>query len=143
MPYEYHLISCEFFTATNLNWKPLLAWDAHKQIVMDSLLFLHKDHRIVLYAFVIMPNHLHFIWQPYGIHTPKQNQHNFLKYTAQQIKFHLIKYSRAALAEYKVDAADREYQFWERNPLSIELYSEKVLLQKLHYLHRNPVKAGL
>lgn len=106
---------------------------------MKSLSFLQKDQRILLYAFVIMSNHLHFIWQPLGMHTPKQNQHNFLKYTAQQIKFHLLEHDKAELETYKVKAADREYQFWERNPLSIELYSEKVFLQKLNYIHQNPV----
>ena len=110
---------------------------------MESLTFLQKDQRILLYAFVLMPNHLHLIWQPLGRHTPKQNQHNFLKYTAQQIKFHLLEHDRAALENYKVQTSDREYQFWERNPLSIELYSEKVLVQKLNYLHHNPVKAQL
>ncbi len=40
-------------------------------------------------------------------------------------------------------AKDRDYQFWERNSLSIELRSAKVFIQKLEYLHNNPVKAGL
>ena len=132
-----------FFTATNLNWLPLLKPDSHKDIILNSLSFLQKDERITLYAFVIMPNHIHLIWQPYGEHLPKKIQHSFLKYTAQQIKFELLKNNPAELEPCKVDAADREYQFWERNPLSIELYQEKVFLQKLNYLHRNPVKAGL
>ncbi len=132
-----------FFTATNLNWLPLLKPDSHKKIIVESLYFLQKDKRIVLYAFVIMSNHIHLIWQPYGEHLPKRIQHSFLKYTAQQIKFNLLKNDRVELKRYKVDAADREYQLWERNSLSIELYHEKVFLQKLNYLHANPVKAGL
>jgi len=132
-----------FFTATNLNWQPLLYPDRQKRIILSSLQFLHSDQRITLYAFVIMSNHIHLIWQPYGDHEPKRIQHSFLKYTAQQIKFDLLKYNPLVLEEYKVTAIDREYQFWERNPLSIELYSEKVFLQKLHYVHANPVRAGL
>ena len=110
---------------------------------MNSLLFLKNDKRVIVYAFVIMANHIHLIWQPTGVHTPKQNQHNFLKFTAQMIKFHLLKNNLILLKDYRVNASDREYQFWERNPLSIELYSEKVFIQKLNYLHNNPVKAGL
>jgi putative transposase len=147
-----HLYNCSmktiihpasFFTATNLNWLPLLQNDQHKQIVLDSLLFLTTQKRVILYAFVIMYNHIHLIWQPAGEYLPKQIQHSFLKYTAQQIKFHLIANDRGSLAQYKVAAADREYQFWERNSLSIELYSEKMFLQKMNYIHNNPVKAGL
>ena len=47
------------------------------------------------------------------------------------------------LAEFLVNAKDRKYQFWERNPLSVEIWSEKVLLQKLKYMHENPVRAGI
>lgn len=132
-----------FFTATNLSCKHLLASDKHKQIIMNSLLFLKKNKRVIIYAFVIMANHIHLIWQPTGVHTPKQNQHNFLKYTAQMIKFNLLNSDLVLLSDYRVNAIDREFQFWERNSLSIELYSEKVFIQKLNYIHNNPVKAGL
>ena len=43
----------------------------------------------------------------------------------------------------KVKAKDRKYQIWKRNALSIDIYSEEVMLQKLNYTHLNPVKAGL
>ena len=47
------------------------------------------------------------------------------------------------LLQYVVNAKDRKYQFWERNALSVEIWSEEVFLQKLKYLHVNPVRAGL
>ena len=47
------------------------------------------------------------------------------------------------LNQYLVDAKDRKYQLWERNALSVDLWSEKVLIQKLRYIHENPVRAGL
>jgi REP element-mobilizing transposase RayT len=131
-----------FFTATILNWQPLLKPDKHKDIILKSLYFLKNDCRIFLYAFVIMPNHIHLIWQPCGEHLPKKIQHSFLKFTAQQIKFEIINTNSELQEQYKVNATDREYQFWERNPLSIELYHQRILLQKLNYLHNNPVKAG-
>jgi putative transposase len=39
-----------------------------------------------------------------------------------------------------VNAKDRKYQIWERNPLSIDIYSRDVLLQKLDYIHNNPLQ---
>jgi putative transposase len=133
----------QFFTATNLEWKKLLKPDKYKTIITDSLRFLVQDKRIILYAFVIMDNHLHLIWhiQP-GI-SADAVQRDFLKFTAQQIKKDLLKNHRDVLALFKVDAKDRQYQFWERNPLSIELRTDKVFQQKFDYLHNNPVKAGL
>ncbi len=47
------------------------------------------------------------------------------------------------IEQCRVNKADREYQVWKRKPLSIELRSESVFVQKLEYIHYNPVKAGL
>ena len=44
------------------------------------------------------------------------------------------------LIQLKVKAADRQQQVWERNSLSIELWSEKIFIQKLNYIHDNPVQ---
>ena len=55
----------------------------------------------------------------------------------------MIKNHAEDLKDFMVNAKDRKYQFWERNPLSVEIWSEKVLLQKLKYMHENPVRAGL
>jgi len=53
----------EFFTATCLNWQPLLDPDEHKDIILSSLKFLFKEDRIWLYGYVIMPNHIHLLWR--------------------------------------------------------------------------------
>jgi hypothetical protein len=66
-----------------------------------------------------------------------------LKYTAQQIKHDLQLNDPELLKNFFVGAADRAYQFWERNPLSIELRNHAVYRQKLDYIHLNPVRAGL
>ena len=55
----------------------------------------------------------------------------------------MIKNHAEDLKGFMVNAKDRKYQFWERNPLSVEIWSEKVMLQKLKYMHENPVRAGL
>ncbi|MCH5720508.1 REP-associated tyrosine transposase [Niabella hibiscisoli] len=133
----------QFFTATNLEWKPLLKTVAHKEIVISSLRFLVENKRIKLFAFVIMPNHLHLIWQMQPLIHPKHVQRDFLKYTAQQMKYHMQQHYPEMLQAFFVGAADRMYQFWERNPLSIELRSYTIFQQKLDYIHFNPVRAGL
>ena len=97
----------------------------------------------MLNAFVIMSNHIHFIWQPMFGFTPSGIQASFMKYTAQQLKGSLIKNDDAFLAEFKVNKYDRDYQIWKREPLSIELRTSEVFNQKLEYIHYNPVKAGL
>lgn len=132
-----------YFTATNLEWKKLLEPDKYKDIIIDSMRFLVQDKRVVIYGFVIMPNHMHLIWQMQAGRQRDHVQRDFLKHTAQEIKKDMRLTMPEELKSYLVNAKDREYQFWERNALSIEIWSEKVLIQKLNYIHENPVRAGL
>jgi REP element-mobilizing transposase RayT len=135
--FDYHP---QFFTATILEWKPLLIEDNYKNIIINSLLFLKKEGSIVVYGFVIMPNHIHLIWQIRDGRTRESVQMRFLKFTAQQIKFKLLDTQDDRLSSFLVNAKDRKYQFWERNSLSIDLWSPTVFTQKLDYIHNNPLQ---
>jgi len=88
-------------------------------------------------------NHIHVIWQALPGHTLQSIQLSFMKFTAQQIKFAYMDNHNLLIGQCKVNKADRTYQIWKRDPLSIELSSEPVFLQKLDYIHFNPVVAGL
>ncbi len=133
----------EFVTVTCLDWKALLQEDRHKDVITDSLTFLVNQQRILVYAFVIMSNHFHLIWQMTGDHKREDVQRDFLKYTGQQILKSLRNENSAFLQELVVDAKDRKRQVWERNSLGIPLWSVSVFQEKLEYIHYNSVKAGL
>ena len=90
-----------------------------------------------------MNNHIHLIWQVEDTYEVSDVQHSFMKYTAQMILKELRTHHPAVLAMFTVKAADRKYQVWERNPLSVPLWSKGVFEQKLDYIHLNPVRAGL
>ena len=83
------------------------------------------------------------IWQGTKMNSLKHTQLSFMKYTAQQIKFDLEKHHPNVLPYFVVDAKDRIYQFWERNALVVDVMSSEVFIQKLNYIHKNPVKANL
>lgn len=131
-----------FFTATILNWLPVLEDDKYKDIIINSLKYLTEKERVTVYGFVIMPNHIHIIWSMNEEGTKSAVQRDFLKYTSQQIKF-LLKANNPQLLEehFLVDAADRKYQLWERRPFSIEILRMPFFNQKLDYIHHNPLQA--
>ena len=133
----------EFYTATITEWKPLLKHEKYKKVIIESLQYLVSDKRILLYSFVIMDTHMHIIWQACHGHQLDKIKLSFMKFTAQRIKFDLIKNHPDLLESYKVNAADRDYRFWKRRALGIELFSHNVYQQKLNYIHDNPVKAGM
>lgn len=129
----------QFFTATILNWNPILHNDDYKQVIIDSLRFLVSNQRVKLYAFVIMPNHIHLIWKAINGHLRKDIQRDFLRFTSQQIQKDLRTNHPELHAQFRVNKTDRKYQLWQRKPLSVDLYSDKVFKQKLDYIHHNPV----
>jgi putative transposase len=128
-----------FWTATINNWHQLMLDDACKQIVIDSLHFLSHKGKISVYAFVIMPNHLHLIWQTHALNGKESAQGSLLKFTAHEFKKCLLQQNAPGLQLYKVKASNKEYEFWQRDPLAIHLRNREMALQKLHYLHNNPL----
>jgi putative transposase len=104
-----------------------------------SLAYLVKHQRVKVYAFIIMSNPIHLIWRVQAGNTLPDVQRDFLKYTAQQIKSDLSIHHPLVLERFKVKAKDRQYQFWEHNLLSVDLYTHEVFLQKLEYIHWNPI----
>ncbi len=48
-----------FWTATINKWYKLLHEDASKEIILSSLKHHSAEKKIEVYAFVIMPNHIH------------------------------------------------------------------------------------
>jgi REP element-mobilizing transposase RayT len=133
----------EFITVTCMEWTHVLAEDRLKDIVIESLRYLAKEKRVYVYAFVLMSNHFHLIWQMVEDHKREDVQRDFLKYTGQQILKTLRNENSPLLVKLLVEAKDRKFQVWERNSLSVSLWSGKVFNQKLEYIHNNPVKAGL
>ena len=129
-----------FFTATVLNWKHILKPDKYKDIIIESFKFLVNKNCVRIFAFVIMPNHYHTVWRINENLEKSDFQRDSMKFTGQTILRDLKSYHKEIHNSMYVGAKDRKYQFCERNPLSVPLYSQKVVEQKINYIHGNPIK---
>jgi len=134
---EYGVIY--FWTATINGWQRLLERNEYKDVVIDSLNFLTDTGKVDVFAFIIMPNHIHLIWRVKESNGRESPQGSLLKYTAHIFRAMLRSEGAACLAPYRVDAANKKHEFWQRDSLGIPLFSRKVALQKLNYLHNNPL----
>lgn len=130
----------QFTTITNLNWLPVLQNDFHKQIIIEAIQRRVELEQVTVYGFVIMPNHVHFIWQLHDEVYRANFQRDLLKFTARSILNFMRMHDDPMLKDLAVKTTDRKFQVWERNSLSIDLFSEKVFLQKLDYIHNNPLQ---
>ena len=79
-----------FFTATILNWKKLLKPDNFKMIIIDSLKNLVDRNKIKVYAYVIMHNHIHLIWELLENNGKEQAHSSFMKFTSHEFKKELV-----------------------------------------------------
>ena len=128
-----------FFTATNLNWMPLLDSNTNKNHIIDCLNFLTQNNKCKIYAFVIMPNHIHLVLD-LVLSDKTTFQNSFLRYTANKCLSYLKSTNSKFLEELKSTQSDRNYHFWERNPFWTHLKTEEMMIQKIGYIHLNPVR---
>lgn len=127
-----------FWTATIHKWQKLLQKDVYKDVIVGSLEYLSEARKIDVFAFVIMPNHIHLIWRIKEKNGKETAQGSFLKYTAHTFK-KMLKEEDNGLLSYAVDLANKEYEFWQRDSLAVPLYTQAVAYQKLEYIHNNPL----
>ena len=128
-----------FWTATINGWKHLLKEDTMKMQIIQSLQWLKQTELIDVYAYVIMPNHLHFVWKINGLNGKESPQGSLLKFTAHKFKKILSASDSGILKDYAVQSNEKSYEFWQRDSLAIPLFSRPVILQKITYIHHNPV----
>jgi putative transposase len=127
-----------FWTATIHQWIPLLDNDEYKQLIVSYLKKLSEEGFITVYAFVIMPNHMHLIWQQQRLNGKELPKSSLLKFTGHEFLKKAKMEGRSHL--FAVQAANKKHEIWQRDSLGIQLYSYRVMRQKLDYLHQNPVR---
>jgi REP element-mobilizing transposase RayT len=129
-----------FITASIIGWKHLFVTDKYAKIVLNSLAWLQQKKRILLFAFVIMPSHLHAILKPES-ETIGEIVQQFGSFTAHEILIQLREDHQQDLLElFQQKKRDQrhEHSIWQ-DIQAKNVYSMKFLQQKLQYIHQNPV----
>jgi REP element-mobilizing transposase RayT len=129
-----------FFTASINSWQNLLINHDIKKIVTDSLSWLSKENRVYIHGFVIMPNHIHLLWTINNKYQVNEIENTLLKFTGHEFKKYLVAQKSELLNNYISTQADRSYHFWERRARTIEVKSKEIVIQKLNYIHNNPIQ---
>ena len=132
-----------FITLTVLHWMPVFTRPATVEILLDSLRFLMRDG-LQVYAYVILENHLHLILQSAQLDKDIARLKSF---TARQLLTYLKSEHVQILLEQfafykKAHKKDREYQFWQEGVHPEMIQNTQMMLQKVEYIHQNPVKRG-
>ncbi len=137
-----------FVTTTVMNFQRIFALgDRYYLILIRSLEFLIAEHSARLYAYVLMPSHLHLIlYLPRGAEI-SAFMRDFKKYTSVIIRQKLEEEGREELLEMlrrnAVGAKSQVFKLWMDGFDDLVIINEDTLRTKIEYLHQNPVRAGL
>lgn len=129
-----------FWTSTIKDWKTLLANDEFKHIILDTLKELVSREKIIVYAFAIMPNHIHLVWEMKVLNGKEMPHASFNKFTAHQFQKTLKLNNPELLNQFKVEETERKYRFWQRDALAVLMDSKEKVIQKIDYIHNNPLQ---
>ena len=128
-----------FWTDTINEWKHLLKPDKYKQLVLNQWKDLKDKNLFTIYGFVVMPNHLHVLWELNGFNGHEMPHASFNKATSHLIIKDLKAFHINVLAHFKVTEKGRSYRVWQRDPLAVLMDSKSKFEQKLDYIHNNPL----
>ena len=139
-----------FVTFTVVEWLNVFTKPEYLEIVWDSLQYCRKEKGLKLYGFVFMTNHLHLIISADAEDIKLWKIiRDFKKFTAQKIIQVMQKTENrrwildSMRTVGKQNNANTQYQFWIQDDGAVEITSDKFFIQKLNYIHENPVRAQI
>ncbi|HNM25689.1 MAG TPA: transposase [Saprospiraceae bacterium] len=142
-----------FLTCSIVGWIDLFGRAVYRDIILDSWRYCSEHKGLNVWGYVLMPNHLHLIASATPPFRLDYILRDFKARTARRmlnvLHDHEQVESRRSWLLYlfgyfaRFDRDKQEFKIWQHDNHPIELFSEKVVLQKLQYIHENPVRAKL
>lgn len=141
-----------FVTSTVVGWVDALSREVYKEIICKSLLFCCDEKGLVLHAWVIMNNHIHLVISAAPGFEIGNIMRDFKKFTSKKIIAAIAANPQESRKEWMLNMfgyagrnnnSNEENQFWQQDYHPIALDTSEKTLQRLNYLHENPVRAGI
>lgn len=131
-------------------WIDVFIRNEYRQVLLDSMTYCIENKGLEVYCWCIMTNHVHLIIGSHDKPLPgimrdlKSNSSRELRTAIQdnpqegRKEWMLWLMKRAGMKNNN----NRDFQFWQQHNQPIMLLSNKMVDQKVNYIHNNPVKAG-
>ena len=132
-----------FITSTAIEWTPLFINEELFQIILNSLKYCQQNKNLYIYGYVIMPNHFHAIISMDEPGKIPPTVRDLKRHTSQQISNYLKGIAKKVSFAWIRPFIGQEINYvWQKGYHPEAIHSEKWFLQKLNYIHRNPVEKG-
>jgi REP element-mobilizing transposase RayT len=151
--YKFHNPEGLYFVSfAVMGWLDVFTRNEYKDILLQSLSYCQKVKGMEIIAWCVMTNHVHLVFRSVKGQHPSLLLGDIKWFTSKAVvkaiqenpresrrEFLLEQFKKAAAKSSNV----KEYQFWRHDNKPIELWSNKVIWEKINYVHNNPVEAGL
>ncbi|MGE0019407.1 MAG: transposase [Draconibacterium sp.] len=126
-------------------WTDVFTRNEYKNILIDNLKYCQTHKGLEIFAWCIMTNHVHLIIRAGGDIHLSDILRDYKKYTSKAIIKAITDNIQESRKEWLLHQfkTNEGYRFWRNSNNPIELWSNKVIDQKIDYIHQNPVEAGL
>jgi len=90
-------------------------------------------------------NHVHLLGRATGQESFSDILRDFKKFTSKAVTKAIQENEKESRKEWLLEQfkTDQGYRFWRSDNKPIEVWSNKVIKEKLNYIHYNPVEEGL
>jgi len=141
-----------FVSFAVIEWIDVFTRKEYRDIILESLRYCQKEKGMEIYSWCIMSNHIHLIFRSSKGTKPEKILGDFKRYTSKTIVKSIIDNPKESRKEWLVErflkagkkaSNVNKYQFWRHDNKPIELWSNKVIDEKIDYIHNNPVEEGL
>jgi putative transposase len=135
---------CYYLTSVTKDRLAVFRTDEIKLVTCAALNEARQSGKFALYAYVIMPDHIHVITD--SVLQPSKTLRFINGITSRRIIDYLKKHDyQSSLTKLRHEIRPRHYShsLWDHHPNVRLLLSEKMLMERVHYSHQNPMRAGL
>ncbi len=109
-------------------------------------------HYFIVWERSIMTNHMHLVLRSINGQKPELLLGDFKRFTSKTVVKAVMENPRESRKEWLLEMFKqagaaltnvKDYQFWQHSSKPIELWSNKVVFEKISYIHNHPVEEGL
>jgi REP element-mobilizing transposase RayT len=144
--YKFHNPDGTYFvTFAVQGWVDVFTRNQYKDILIETLTYCIHHKGLEIFAWCIMTNHVHLLGRATGQESFSDILRDFKKFTSKAVTKAIQENEKESRKEWLLEQFKTEqgYRFWRSDNKPIEVWSNKVIKEKLNYIHYNPVEEGL
>jgi putative transposase len=131
-----------FITSSCYQRRPLLATPCARDLFLEVMEQIRQRHQFVVSGYVVMPEHVHLLFTEHERGNPSLVLAALKQTFARRLRRELRAESHTQTDSLWSTPVTMGH-IWQRGFYDFVIFTEKKRVEKLRYMHRNPVQRGL